>query len=86
MLNETDQFALFFKAWLYLSEIAVSCFARCVAFRAIPIWFSGFDPTMRRDRRCPSVPLDGRYVTAGKVPRRNRSPNGRDIRFFKSET
>lgn len=60
MMN-TDQFALLFERRLYLSEIAVSSFARHVTFRTILVWFSGFGfISTGRDRGCASlVIVDG---------------------------
>lgn len=82
MFDETNQFALFFKRRFYLSKIAVSSFARCLAFRVVSLKSRGFGPITGRERRRVSLSLDGRYITPGNVPRRKRGSDNPDISLF----
>jgi len=80
-VSNTDQFALFFEKRLHPSEVAVANFARCVAFRIIPVWlFSRFGLITAG---CASVLVGGRNVTPDEVPRRQRGPCNRDERLVK---
>ena len=79
MLN-TYEFALLLERWLYLTEIPVSCFARRVTFRAIPVWFRGFASLITRRDGCARIlRFVGRNATSRDVPRRKRSPYNRNI-------